>query len=86
MATFVKRRGLDERLVWQVRIRKRGYPPYRHTFSLTANAEAWAKRVDREIEAGRAGARSAEAERTMLAEAVARYESEILPRLRGREP
>ncbi len=83
MATFVKRKGPAGRWVWQVRVRKRGYPPRAYTFSLKANAEAWAKQLEREIEAGRAGARSAEAERTMLAEAVTRYEREILPRLWG---
>ncbi len=79
MATFVKRKGLDGRLVWQVRVRKRGHPPRTRTFSLKAHAEAWALQVERERESG-ATASSVEAENTTLGEALERYQCEVLPR------
>ena len=57
MATFVKCKGPDGRLVWQARVRKRGYPQRTRTFSLKANADAWALRVEREMESdNKAGA------------------------------
>ncbi len=82
MATFVKRKGPDGRWVWQVRVRKRGYPQRTHTFSLKANAEAWAQRVERGIESD-AATGVAEAEATTLAEALDRYEAEFSSKKRS---
>ncbi len=84
MATFIKRRGPDGRRVWQVRIRKRGYPQRTRTFSLKAGAEAWALRVERDMESG-AATGAAEAEATTLAEALERYAAEVSARKRGAE-
>ena len=72
MATFVKRKGPGGRLVWQARVRKRGSPQRTRTFSLKAHAEAWTRRVEREMEAGTFVSR-AEAESTTWRSKASRF-------------
>jgi hypothetical protein len=76
MATFIGRKGLDGRRPLRVTsLRTR-------TFSLKANAEAWALRVEREMESD-AATGAAEAEATTLAEALERYAAEVSARKRS---
>jgi len=71
----ISRRG---DLQWQARVRRRGYPVQIKTFNTRADAEAWARQVESEIDRGVFVSR-VEAESTTLAEALARYEREISP-------
>ena len=82
MAALVRRPGPGGRKVWQVRIRKKGWPQQVRTFNLKSEAAAWAKRVESEMDLGMF-LFHAEAEATTLAEALERYRAEILPRKRS---
>lgn len=68
---------------WECRIRRRGYAAQIATFDSKSDAERWARQTESEIDAGRFVSRT-EAERTTFGEALARYEREVLPSLRGR--
>lgn len=74
MATITKRAS-----GWQVKIRRRGYPSQSGTFDTRAWAEAWARKIESEMDDGRFVSRT-EAEATTLAEALDRYAMEITPR------
>lgn len=80
MATFQQREGGR----WQVKIRRNGYPVQSRTFARKADAEAWARQTESEIDRGVFVSR-AEAERTTLSEALERYEMEVTPRKKGAE-
>lgn len=69
MASIVARNGR-----WQARIRRHGIA-LSETFSTKSDAEAWARRMESEIERG-VWRDSSEAERTTLKEALERYERE----------
>lgn len=80
MATISERlddRGL--RIGWQVRVRKKGFPALTKTFRIKAEAQAWAKVTEAEMERGQWRDRT-ESEATTLAEALDRYAEEIAPR------
>ncbi|HCE6497185.1 TPA: tyrosine-type recombinase/integrase [Pseudomonas aeruginosa] len=72
MASFRKRGDLQ----WQARINRKGFPAQVKTFSTRAEAEAWARQVESEIDRGVFVSR-VEAEATSLSEAFERYEREI---------
>ncbi len=72
MASFRKRGELQ----WQARINRKGFPAQVKTFSTRAQAEAWARQVESEIDRGVFVSR-VEAEATSLSEALERYEREI---------
>lgn len=78
MATFQQREGGR----WQAKVRRRGYPDQSKTFAKRTDAEAWARKVESELERG-VWRDTAEAERTTLAEALERYEKEVTPRKKG---
>ena len=78
MASFRARPGPNGRRVWQVRIKKKGYPEMAQTFDLKGQAESWAKKIESEMDSGVFVSR-AEAESTSLAEALDRYLREITP-------
>ena len=78
MATFDKRGDLQ----WRARVRRRGYPVQSETFNNRAEAEAWARQLESEMERGVFVSRT-EAENTSLDEALKRYAEEITPRKRG---
>ncbi len=82
MATFVARPGPNGRRVWQVKIRRRGWPLQSGTFSSKARAEAWARRIEGEMDRGVFVSRT-EANNTTLAEALDRYRREVSSRKRG---
>lgn len=66
---------------WRAEIRKRGYKPVYHTFDTKQQAQQWARRIEAEMDAGSFIDRT-EAERTTLAEALRRYQKEIVPEKR----
>ncbi len=80
MATFQQREGGR----WQAKVRRRGHPVQSRTFTKKTDAEAWARKVESELERG-VWRDTAEAERTTLAEALERYGREVTPRKKGAE-
>ena len=78
MASLRQRPGPGGRRVWQVRVKRRGYPEMARTFDLKTQAAAWAKQIESEMDRGTFVSR-AEAENTTLAEAMDRYAREVLP-------
>lgn len=75
MATITNRDGR-----WQAKVRRRGYPTKSRTFMRRADAEGWARKIEREMDAG-AWRDTDEAERTTLAEGLIRWQDEVLPDL-----
>lgn len=65
------------RIGWQVRIRKKGYPQQVRTFRRKVEAEAWAKSIELEMERGVWQDRT-EAEQTSLSALFSRYAGEVL--------
>jgi len=74
MATVTKRGKY-----WRAQVRRLGYPPQHKTFDTHAEAEAWTRVVESEMDRGIFASR-VEAERTTLAEALKRYKTEICSR------
>jgi integrase len=64
---------------WRAQVRRLGHPPQSKTFDTHAEAEAWARIVESEMDRGIFVSR-VEAERTTLAEALKRYKTEICSR------
>lgn len=77
MATFVTRKNGSI----QAKIRRHGIA-VSETFSKQSDAEAWARKQESEVERG-LWRDSVEAERTTLAEALARYQKEVSEHKRG---
>ena len=75
----IRKRG---ELQWQARVRRKGYPDQVKTLETRAEAEAWARQVESEIDRGVFVSR-AEAEATSLHDLLARYEREIVPGKKG---
>ena len=71
-----------DRLGWQVRVRKRGHPAQTRTWRTKAEAQAWARQVENEMDRGVFVSRK-EAENTPLAEALDRYAKEVSARKKG---
>ena len=69
MATVTKRGKY-----WRAQVRRRGFPPQHKTFDTRAEAEAWGRSTESEMDRGIFVSR-AEAERTTLADALERYKS-----------
>ena len=78
MAAIRKRPGPRGRTVWQAQIIRQGFPAQYRTFDAKAEAEAWARQVEGEMDTGAWRDRS-EGDRTTLAEALDRYVREISP-------
>ena len=76
MATFQKRSSGK----WQARIRRDGQPPISKTFATKADAEAWARAQEREMDRG-AFIPSDTAQRTTVAAVLDRYQAEVCPGL-----
>ena len=83
MASLRQRPGPGGRRVWQVRIKRKGFPEAARTFDLKTEAEAWARQIESEMDRGVFVSR-VEAESTTLAEALERYRREVLPSKRSR--
>ncbi len=71
----IRKRG---ELQWEARVRRRGYPAQSNTFTTKAQADAWVRQIESEMDRGIFVSR-AEAERTTLGEALDRYAREVLP-------
>ena len=78
MATIVAR-GDGQ---WQAKIRRAGFPQVSKTFASKRDAEGWARKTESEIERG-TWRDSSEAESTTLADALTRYQAEIVVKKRG---
>ena len=72
------------RLQWRVQIRRKGYPAVSKTFKKKADAVAWAREIECEMDRGIFISR-AEAELYTLKECLERYIEEYLPRLKHPE-
>ena len=70
---------------WQVVIRIKGHETVCHTFDTKAQAEEWYDETRFEIRRGRYSSRK-EVENTTLAEALERYDREILPSKKSQRP
>lgn len=81
MAVITKRKT-DNGERWQAKIRRKGWPPASKTFDRKADAEAWARAVEREMDVG-AFVQRDDAERTTFREAAERYKREVLPTKRA---
>ncbi|MHB1607892.1 MAG: site-specific integrase [Acidiferrobacter thiooxydans] len=79
MATFRKRPGPGGRAAWQAQIIRRGHDRQYKTFDTKAEAEAWARQIEGEMDRGVFVSR-AEAESTTLSEALERYALEVAPK------
>ncbi|MHB8413802.1 MAG: site-specific integrase [Acidiferrobacteraceae bacterium] len=66
---------------WLVRVRRKGFPLQSKTLDTKAQAEAWVRQIEGEMDRGIFVSR-AEAECTTLAEALERYIQEYLPQLK----
>jgi integrase len=83
MASIIARKNAaGEVTSWQAKVRKRGYAQQTKAFGKKADAEAWARSVEVEMDRGAFVSR-AEAESTTLREALERYQREVTPRKRG---
>ncbi|WP_109126181.1 site-specific integrase [Dyella sp. C11] len=78
MATFRKR----GRYSWEAQVRRRGWPAQTKTFDTKAEAEAWAAMIESEMNRGVWLDRS-EAESTTLHALLDRYETDVIPALKG---
>lgn len=78
MATFTKRGQYQ----WQAKIRRDGHKQLSKTFNTRAEAEAWARQAENEMDRGIFVSR-AEAESTTLADALERYGREVTPQKKG---
>ncbi|MEO4048068.1 Shufflon-specific DNA recombinase [Pseudomonas sp. CAU 1711] len=67
---------------WEVQIRRKGYPAQRKTFETKADAQAWARMIESEMDRGVFVSR-AEAERTLFSELIDRYIAEVAPKHKG---
>ena len=76
MAAFQKRVNGK----WQAKIRRDGHPPVSKTFATKADAEAWARAQEREMDRG-AFIPSDAAHRTTVGAMLDRYREEVFPRL-----
>ncbi|MDD2464468.1 MAG: site-specific integrase [Desulfobulbus sp.] len=68
-------------LQWRVLIRRRGYPRVSKTFETKADAEAWARQIESEMDR-KVFISRAEAEQHTLSECLDRYIEEYIPRLK----
>jgi len=78
MATIIRRGAYQ----WQAKIRRKGFAPLSKTFAIKADAEAWARSVEHEMDRGLYISRT-EAEHTTLTECLHRYLKEVTPKKKG---
>lgn len=86
MAGFYEQIDQDgNRIGWQARVRKRGFPSQSKVFRTKADAQRWAAAVEGEMVRGLWRDRSA-SESTTLAECVDRYLTEVTPHKKNSRP
>jgi integrase len=78
MPTILKRGPYQ----WQAKIRRKGHPTQSKTFPSKAEAQAWTRELESEMDRNVFNSR-AEAERTTLKEALDRYGREVTPAKKG---
>ena len=78
MAYFEQRSG-----AWRAQIRRKGWPTQTRTFDTRADAEKWARAVEREMDVG-AFVKRDDSERTVFKDVAERYAREVLPSKRGK--
>ncbi len=69
---------------WMAQIRRRGMPTLARTFDLKADAEDWAREIERELRRGNIAALRQEAQRVTIAEVADRYAECVLPMKRAK--
>ena len=69
---------------WQARVRRHGNPGIEKTFRSRQDAEKWARQVESEIDRGFYVDRT-DAERTLFADILLRYQREVVPGKRGHD-
>lgn len=74
MATIRKRDGS-----WQAQVRRQGHPLLSKTFRLKSDAQAWARKVEGDIEHGDRIVSRKDLERVTLKALLTRYEAEVSP-------
>ncbi|WP_298294022.1 site-specific integrase [Thiomonas sp.] len=62
---------------WLAQVRRKGMPSISRTFDLKADAEAWAREVERELQRGNIAALRQDAQRVTVAEVAARYAEQV---------
>ena len=67
---------------WQAVIRRKGWPKQSRGFATRADAEAWARELETEMDRG-VFVRRDLAESTTLRELIERYSAEVVPDHRG---
>lgn len=72
MAT-IRKRGDQQ---WQAIVRRKGFPQQSKTFKIKRDAQAWGRKVERDIDTGM-WRDSREAESTTLIECLQRYVNEV---------
>ncbi len=86
MAGFYEQIDQDgNRIGWQAKVRKKGFPAQSKVFRTKADAQAWASSVEGEMVRGLWRDRS-ESESTTLAECIERYLSEVTPQKKNSHP
>ena len=78
MAT-IRKRGTK----WQAQVRRQGHPPITRSFLLKADAEAWARQREAEIERGELQANRGALRSITLGKLLERYEAEVSPKKKG---
>jgi len=86
MAGFYEQIDQDgNRIGWQAKVRKKGFPSQTKVFRAKADAQAWAASVEGEMVRGLWRDRS-ESESTTLKECIERYLSEVTPHKKNGHP
>ena len=68
---------------YRVQVRKRGMPSISRTFDLKADAEAWAREIERELQRGNIAVLRDDAGKITLADVVSSYKTAVVPRLKS---
>ena len=82
MATIEKRVIAEGYVTYRVKVRRKGHPPVTKTFDSLADARQWGRLIEAEMDRGVYVSR-AEAESTLLRDALDRYSKEVTPSKRG---
>ena len=78
MATFIQRGNLQ----WQAKVRRRGFPMQSKTFELKSDAEKWARKIEREMDAGE-WRDTREADSMTVEALIAEYAAKVTPTKKG---
>ena len=79
MASIQERKDATGKIHFRVQVRLKGFPPEQATFERKTDAKIWAAQTEAAIREGR-HFKASEGKRHTLADAIERYEREVLPR------